>query len=101
MADRRGQDKDKDMKKDGQGQQEGMGGGGRRYFYRRKRVCRFCAEKIDFIDFKDVALLQSFVPERGRIMPRRITGTCAWHQRKLGTALKRARIAALIPYVGV
>lgn len=99
MADRRGQDKDKDMKKDQQGQQEGMGG--RRYFYRRKRVCRFCAEKIDFIDFKDVALLQSFVPERGRIMPRRITGTCAWHQRKLSTALKRARIAALIPYVGV
>jgi small subunit ribosomal protein S18 len=100
MADRRGQDKDKDMKKDGQGQ-EGMGGGGRRYFYRRKRVCRFCAEKIDFIDFKDISLLQSFVPERGRIMPRRITGTCAWHQRKLSTALKRARIAALIPYVGV
>jgi len=99
MPDRRGHDKDKDMKKDGQ-QQEGMGGG-RRYFYRRKRVCRFCAEKIDFIDFKDVALLQSFVPERGRIMPRRITGTCAWHQRKLSTALKRARIAALIPYVGV
>ena len=100
MPDRRGQDRDKDMKKDGQGlQQEGPGG--RRYFYRRKRVCRFCAEKIDFIDFKDVALLQSFVPERGRIMPRRITGTCAWHQRKLSTALKRARIAALIPYVGV
>lgn len=98
MPDRRGQDKDKDMKKDGQGQQDG---GGRRYFYRRKRVCRFCAEKIDFIDFKDIALLQSFVPERGRIMPRRITGTCAWHQRKLSTALKRARIAALIPYVGV
>src|SRR5262245_19955715 len=99
MADRRGQqDKDKDQKQQGQ-QHEGMGG--RRYFYRRKRVCRFCAEKIDFIDFKDVALLQSFVPERGRIMPRRITGTCAWHQRKLGTALKRARIAALIPYVGV
>jgi small subunit ribosomal protein S18 len=91
--DRRGmQDKD-------QRQQEGMGG--RRYFYRRKRVCRFCAEKMDFIDFKDISLLQSFVPERGRIMPRRITGTCAWHQRKLSTALKRARIAALIPYVGV
>ena len=53
------------------------------------------------IDFKDVNLLQSFVPERGRIMPRRITGTCAWHQRKLGTALKRARIAALLPFVGV
>ncbi len=74
--------------------------GGRRYFFRRKRVCRFCSEKIDYIDFKDVSLLQGFVPERGRIMPRRITGTCAWHQRKLGTALKRARIAALLPYVG-
>ncbi len=95
MADRRGQDKQQQQ----QQQQEGMGG--RRYFYRRKRACRFCAEKMDFIDFKDVSLLQSFVPERGRIMPRRITGTCAWHQRKLGTALKRARIAALIPYVGV
>jgi small subunit ribosomal protein S18 len=82
-----------------QQQQEGMGG--RRYLYRRKRVCRFCSEKMDYIDFKDVSLLQSFVPERGRIMPRRITGTCAWHQRKLSTALKRARIAALIPFVGV
>ena len=81
-----------------QQQQESMGG--RRYFYRRKRVCRFCSEKMDYIDFKDVSLLQSFVPERGRIMPRRITGTCAWHQRKLGTALKRARIAALIGSVG-
>jgi small subunit ribosomal protein S18 len=90
MVDRKMQDKQ---------QQEGAGG--RRYFYRRKRVCRFCAEKIDFIDFKDIPLLQSFVPERGRIMPRRITGTCAWHQRKLSTALKRARLAALIPYVGV
>lgn len=82
-----------------QQQQEGMGG--RRYYYRRKRVCRFCSEKIDYIDYKDVPLLQSYVPERGRILPRRITGTCAWHQRKLGTALKRARIAALIPFVGV
>ncbi len=82
-----------------QQQQDGMGRG--RYFFRRKRACRFCSEKIDYIDFKDVQLLQGFVPERGRIMPRRITGTCAWHQRKLGIALKRARIAALIPYVGV
>ena len=81
-----------------QSQQEGMGG--RRYFYRRKRVCRFCSEKIDYIDFKDVSLLQGFVPDRGRILPRRLTGTCAWHQRKLATALKRARIAALISFVG-
>jgi small subunit ribosomal protein S18 len=81
-----------------QQQQQDMSG--RRYFYRRKRVCRFCSEKMDYIDFKDVSLLQSYVPERGRILPRRITGTCAWHQRKLGTALKKARIAALISYVG-
>lgn len=86
------------MARQSQQQQEGMGG--RRYFYRRKRVCRFCSEKIDYIDFKDVSLLQSFVPERGRIMPRRITGTCAWHQRKLSTALKRARIAGLLGFVG-
>src|SRR5205085_11876841 len=67
-----------------QQQQQGQEGpGGRRYFYRRKRQCRFCSEKIDYIDFKDVSLLQGFVPERGRILPRRITGTCAWHQRKL------------------
>lgn len=79
-------------------QQDSMGG--RRYFFRRKRGCRFCAEKIDYIDFKDLSLLQNYVPDRGRILPRRITGTCAWHQRKLGTALKRARIAALIPFVG-
>jgi small subunit ribosomal protein S18 len=81
-----------------QQQQQDMGG--RRYFYRRKRVCRFCSEKMDYIDFKDVSLLQSYVPERGRILPRRITGTCAWHQRKLAIALKKARIAALISYVG-
>jgi small subunit ribosomal protein S18 len=81
-------------------QQQQQDPGGRRYFYRRKRVCRFCSEKMDYIDFKDVSLLQSYVPERGRILPRRITGTCAWHQRKLGTALKKARIAALISYVG-
>ena len=83
-----------------QQQQQSQEMGGRRYFYRRKRVCRFCAEKMDYIDFKDITLLQSYVPERGRIMPRRITGTCAWHQRKLSTALKRARTAALIPYIG-
>ena len=83
-----------------QQQQQQQDTGGRRYFYRRKRVCRFCSEKMDYIDFKDASLLQGYVPERGRILPRRITGTCAWHQRKLGTALKKARIAALISYVG-
>ena len=70
-----------------------MGGG------RRRRACRLCAEKIDYIDYKDLKMLQAFVPERGKIMPRRISGTCAMHQRKLQTAIKRARQLALIPYV--
>ncbi|HZN10361.1 MAG TPA: 30S ribosomal protein S18 [Blastocatellia bacterium] len=72
--------------------------GGRPGGSRRRRSCRLCAEKIDYIDFKDVKLLQSFVPERGKIMPRRISGTCALHQRKLNEAIKRARNIALLPY---
>ncbi len=67
-------------------------------FIRRRRVCRFCAEKIDYIDYKDVRLLSAFVPERGKIIPRRISGTCATHQRMLATAVKRARNAAFLPY---
>jgi small subunit ribosomal protein S18 len=67
-------------------------------FIRRRRVCRFCAEKIDYIDYKDVKLLSAFVPERGKIIPRRISGTCATHQRMLATAVKRARNAAFLPY---
>ncbi len=67
-------------------------------FIRRRRVCRFCAEKIDYIDYKDVKLLSSFIPERGKIIPRRISGTCATHQRMLATAVKRARNAAFLPY---
>ena len=67
-------------------------------FIRRRRVCRFCAEKIDYIDYKDVRLLGAFVPERGKIIPRRISGTCATHQRMLATAVKRARNAAFLPY---
>ena len=73
--------------------------GGRRGFFRRKRVCKFCVEKIDYINYKDVRLLTPFLPERGKIQPRRISGTCALHQRKLQTAIKRARQLALIPYV--
>ena len=65
----------------------------------RRKICRFCIEKVDLIDFKDVKLLMSYVPERGKILPRRISGTCAMHQRKLQTAIKRARQLALIPYV--
>jgi small subunit ribosomal protein S18 len=81
------------------------GGGGnekgqpRRSMFRRRKICKFCAEKIDDINYKDAKLLASFVPERGKILPRRISGTCAMHQRKLQTAIKRARQLALLPYV--
>ena len=68
-------------------------------FFRRRRVCKFCADKIDYINYKDVRLLSPFIPERGKIQPRRISGTCALHQRKLQVAIKRARQLALIPYV--
>ena len=71
----------------------------RRGFFRRRRVCKFCAEKIDYINYTDVRLLAPFIPERGKIQPRRISGPCAAHQLKLQTAIKRARQLALIPYV--
>jgi small subunit ribosomal protein S18 len=64
----------------------------------RRKVCRFCAEKDARIDFKDVRMLSSFLSERGKIVPSRITGTCALHQRELTTAIKRARTVALLPY---
>jgi small subunit ribosomal protein S18 len=73
--------------------------GQRRTLFRRRKVCKFCADKIDDINYKDSKLLGPFVPERGKILPRRISGTCAMHQRKLQTAIKRARQLALIPYV--
>ena len=66
---------------------------------RRKKVCIFCADKVDFIDYKDSAKLRKFISERGKILPRRISGTCAKHQRELNTAIKRARQVALLPYV--
>jgi len=72
--------------------------GGKRFFYRRRKVCKFCAEKIDYIDWKDVRMLSAFVPERAKILPRRISGTCQPHQRKLKVAIKRARNIALLPY---
>lgn len=65
----------------------------------RKKVCAFCADKVEVIDYKDVAKLKKFLSERGKIIPRRVTGTCAHHQRKLTIAIKRARIIALLPYV--
>ncbi len=64
----------------------------------RKKVCAFCREKIDNIDYKDVAKLRKYMSESGKIVPRRVTGTCAYHQRHLTTAIKRARYVALLPY---
>ena len=72
--------------------------GARRPMFRRRKVCKFCVDKIDDINYKDVKLLMPFVPERAKILPRRISGTCAMHQRKLRTALMRARQLALIPF---
>ena len=66
----------------------------------RKKVCAFCQEKIAEIDYKDVNRLKKFVAEGGKILPRRMSGTCAAHQRKLSTAIKRARIASLLPFKG-
>jgi small subunit ribosomal protein S18 len=67
-------------------------------FKKRKKVCRFCENKIDFIDFKDERLLRRFVTERGKIVPRRISGNCARHQRKLTTAIKRSRHMAILAF---
>ncbi len=86
----RDRDRDKDKDKDK---------GGRRGFFRRRRVCKFCVEKIDYVNYKDVKLLAPFIPERGKIQPRRISGVCAKHQRALQTAIKRARQIALVPSV--
>ena len=65
---------------------------------RRKKVCQFCADKTETIDYKDVEKLKKYVTERGKILPKRITGTCAVHQREVTRAIKRARIVALLPY---
>ena len=81
----------------GQTQQE-KDGQQRRPMFRRRKVCKFCADKIDDINYKDTRLLMSFVPERAKILPRRISGTCAMHQRKLRTSIMRARQLALIPF---
>jgi small subunit ribosomal protein S18 len=76
----------------------GREGGGGRKFFRRKKVCKFCVEKIDDINYKDVRLLGQFVAERGKIVPRRLTGVCTPHQRRLTSAIKRARNIALLPF---
>ena len=78
---------------------EKAGQGQRRSLFRRRKVCKFCADKIDDINYKDVKLLSGFVPERAKVLPRRISGTCAKHQRKLRMAIMRARVLALLPYL--
>ena len=105
----------------GGGRREGGGGGGRReggpggpggsggpggprrgkrQYFRKKKVCKFCVEKMDFIDYKRADILSQFVQERGKILPRRMTGVCSRHQRWLGVAIKRARNIALLPFAG-
>ena len=73
---------------------------GGRKFFRRKKVCKFCVEKIDTVNYKDVRLLGQFVAESGKIVPRRLTGVCTPHQRRLAEAIKQARNIALLPFAG-
>lgn len=73
--------------------------GGRKYF-RRKKVCKFCVEKIESVNYKDVRLLAQFVAENGKIVPRRLSGVCTPHQRRLSVAIKQARNIALLPFAG-
>ena len=82
------------MEKDGDG---GRRGGG----FHRKKVCRFCSDQDFILDYKDIRMMQSFVTEHGKIVPRRISGNCAQHQRKLTSAVKRARNLALVGYVSM
>ena len=76
------------------------GGARKKRFYNRRKVCRFCADSSLQIEYKDPKILKHFITERGTIIPRRISGACAKHQRTLTTAIKRARAIALLPYVG-
>ena len=71
---------------------------GKRNFVRKKKVCRFCVDKVDLIDYKKADVLSSFIQDRGRVLPRRMTGTCARHQRWLTVAIKRAQNIALLPF---
>ena len=73
---------------------------GKRQYFRKKKVCKFCVEKMDFVDYKRADILSQFVQERGKILPRRMTGVCSRHQRWLGVAIKRARNIALLPFAG-
>jgi small subunit ribosomal protein S18 len=99
MADERGSSRHASGSKGRGAARGGEKGGPRRSMFRRRKVCKFCTDKIDHIDYKDVKMLQPFIPERAKIIPRRISGVCAKHQRTLQTAIKRARLLALLPYV--
>jgi small subunit ribosomal protein S18 len=90
------QDRGMDPQMDGRDGDGGRGGKNRLYF--KKKVCKFCIQKLK-IDYKDADTLRRFITERGKILPRRITGTCAKHQRALALAIKRARTIALLPFV--
>jgi small subunit ribosomal protein S18 len=81
---------------EGQSRRPPGGAGGRRFT--RRKVCQFCADKMDFIDYKDTKRIRKFMTDRGKILPRRITGNCATHQRMLTNAIKRARVVALVPF---
>lgn len=90
------QDRSMDVQMDGRDGEDRRGGKGKGFF--KKKVCRFCVQKLK-IDYKDADTLRRFITERGKILPRRITGTCAKHQRALALAIKQARSIALLPYV--
>ena len=83
----------------GRGRGASRGGGRRRFLFRRRKYCKFCEDKAQWIDYKDLKTLQNYIPERAKILPRRISGTCAKHQRELMRAVKRARVLALVPFV--
>ena len=84
----------------GPGGPRGEGGPGGRKYFRRKKVCKFCVEKIEAINYRDIRLLAQFVAESGKIVPRRLTGVCTPHQRRLSSAIKQARNIALLPFAG-
>jgi len=96
------EDRDKRPRR-GEGSEGGGEGGGAagRKAYHRKRVCRFCTEPDISIDYKDAKALRPFITERGKILPRRMSGACAKHQREIATAIKRARNLAIIPFTAV
>ncbi len=93
-----GRDDDKGKPGTRMGKGGGAGGGGQRQNFSRRKMCRFCADEGTTIDYKNVAMLKHFITERGKLVPRRISGNCARHQRGLALAVRRARMLALVPF---